>query len=80
MKTQMLAEQMDRSRRNQATGVVAEDKTMKTRKGAAILSALLYAQGLLGIAAVAAVLFQTPATHTASHVATVQIALHQPAR
>lgn len=80
MKAQMLAEETDHSRRNPATGIIAEGKTMKTRKGAAILSALLYAQGLLGLAAVAAVLLQAPATHTASHVATVQMALHQPAR
>lgn len=34
---------------------------MKTKKGAAVLSVLLYAQGLLGIAAVAAALMKAPA-------------------
>lgn len=80
MKTQMLGDETDHFRRNPATGIFAEDKTMKTKKGAAILSALLYAQGLLGLTAVAAVLVQAPATHTASHATTVQMALHQPAR
>lgn len=41
---------------------------MKTKKGAAVLSVLLYAQGLLGIAAVAAVLMKAPA-----HVAHVSV-------
>jgi len=34
---------------------------MRTRKATLLLSALLYAQGLLGVAAVAAVLLKTPA-------------------
>lgn len=34
---------------------------MRTRKATLVLSALLYAQGLLGIAAVAAVLMRLPA-------------------
>lgn len=34
---------------------------MKTRKATLLLTALLYAQGLFGVAAVAAVLLKTPA-------------------
>lgn len=34
---------------------------MRTRKATLLLSALLYAQGLLGVAAVAAVLLRAPA-------------------
>lgn len=53
---------------------------MKARKGAAVLSALLYAQGLLGIAAVAAVLLKQPADAGHAGTAAVQVALHQQAR
>lgn len=42
---------------------------MRTKKAAAVLSVLLYAQGLLGIAAVAATLMKAP-THVA-HTAAV---------
>ncbi|BCH22606.1 hypothetical protein [Mesorhizobium sp. L-8-3] len=55
---------------------------MKANKGAAVLSALLYAQGLLGIAAVAAVLLKSPADagHAGSGIGAVQVASHQQAR
>jgi hypothetical protein len=46
---------------------------MKTRLGTVILSALLYAQGLLGIAAVAAVLMKEPVKeHHAAQSAAVE--------
>lgn len=55
---------------------------MRTNKGAAVLSVLLYAQGLLGIAAVAAVLMKAPAdvAHAPADTGKLQFALHQPAR
>lgn len=54
---------------------------MKTNRGAAVLSVLLYAQGLLGIAAVAAVLTRAPAdvAHAPADTVKVQVALHRPA-
>jgi len=51
---------------------------MKTKRGAAVLSVLLYAQGLLGIAALAAVLMKEPA-HVAD-AGNVEIALNVAAR
>ena len=47
---------------------------MKTKLGAAILLSLLYAQGLLGIAAVAAVLMKQPDSkeHPAAQSAAVE--------
>lgn len=55
---------------------------MRTNKGATVLSVLLYAQGLLGIAAVAAVLLKAPdhVAHAPADTVKVQLALHQPAR
>ena len=38
---------------------------MKTNKGSAVLSALLYAQVLFGVAAISAVLLREPAVPTA---------------
>lgn len=46
---------------------------MKTKRSAALLSALLYAQGILGIAAVAAVLIKEPAKpHKAAQSAAIE--------
>jgi hypothetical protein len=54
---------------------------MKTNKGSAVLSALLYAQVLFGVAAISAVLLREPAPPTATAVdrmAVASIDNHQP--
>jgi hypothetical protein len=60
----------------QAGGIVRSERRnieMKKKLGAAVLLSLLYAQGLLGLAAVAAVLMKEPAKqHVAAQSASIE--------
>jgi hypothetical protein len=62
--------------RKQAGGIIWPERrniNMKNKLGAAVLLALLYAQGLLGVAAVAAVLMKEPARqHTVAQSASIE--------